>query len=116
VNLPPDNQDGTRHQEAYKKPLMAGSILEIDYARDRFRGLQKEAFWLGALCVTVFRTTPWPEALSARANRRVRPSGRLITAVKEASSLRFDSKQYLSHFGNSQASDRVCRTLKSPAQ
>jgi UDP-N-acetylglucosamine 2-epimerase (non-hydrolysing) len=75
-------------------------------------GLQKEAFWLGVPCVTVLKTTPWPETLREGANRCVEPNSRLVKALSEACSVRFDSSRYTSLFGG-EASGKVCRILIS---
>jgi UDP-N-acetylglucosamine 2-epimerase len=76
-------------------------------------GLQKEAFWLGVPCVTVLKSTPWPETLSHGANRLVEPKPSSVRrAIHEASSVRFGTKPSRSLFGDGKASRRVCAVLR----
>jgi UDP-N-acetylglucosamine 2-epimerase len=75
-------------------------------------GLQKEAFWLGVPCVTVFDSTAWPETLLHGANRCTAPSPASIRdGISKASSVRFSCESSLSLFGRGRAVGRVCRAL-----
>lgn len=75
-------------------------------------GLQKEAFWLGVPCITVFKTTPWPETLLNQANRCVEPYGKAIFGVLTATnSIIFDNRPFFHLFGSGHASSRVCSIL-----
>ena len=75
-------------------------------------GLQKEAFWLGVPCVTVFKTTPWPETLQSGANRCVNlETESLSRMILEARSVQFDRTQTYRLFGNGRTSRRVEQIL-----
>jgi UDP-N-acetylglucosamine 2-epimerase len=75
-------------------------------------GLQKEAFWLGVPCVTVLKTTPWPETLRGNANRCVEPEPNAIaTALLEVHSARFNKSRSFQLFGGGKASAKVCSAL-----
>jgi UDP-N-acetylglucosamine 2-epimerase (non-hydrolysing) len=75
-------------------------------------GLQKEAFWLGVPCVTVFDNTAWPETLLHGANRCTAPAPRSIQdAISKASSVRFSSESSFRLFGGGEAASRVCKVL-----
>ena len=55
----------------YESTLAA--VLQAEAVLTDSGGLQKEAVWLGVPCVTVFRTTPWPETLRYGANQCIEP-------------------------------------------
>jgi UDP-N-acetylglucosamine 2-epimerase len=75
-------------------------------------GLQKEAFWQGVPCITVFRSTPWPETLSGGSNHCIEPDvSSFSKAQSEMKSVRFHQKRAYALFGNGQASEKVCRAL-----
>lgn len=75
-------------------------------------GIQKEAFWLGTPCVTVSKSSPWPETLRGGANRCVEPSRHAIsTALSRASVLKCDNRDSRRLFGDGHASEKVCKTL-----
>jgi UDP-N-acetylglucosamine 2-epimerase len=74
-------------------------------------GLQKEAFWLGVPCVTVFRSTPWPETLREGANVCAEPTRGLKDTLLRFCSIKFDRSRSFRVFGNGKASERVCRVL-----
>jgi UDP-N-acetylglucosamine 2-epimerase (non-hydrolysing) len=75
-------------------------------------GLQKEAFWLGVPCVTVFNTTPWPETLQGNANRCVEAEPNAIaTALLETHSARFNKRRSFQLFGGGKATAKVCSAL-----
>lgn len=77
-------------------------------------GLQKEAFWLATPCVTVFRTTPWPETLGGGANRCIdADTNSLLSAIEKAMSTncKFERNKSFRLFGNGRASEMVCRFL-----
>jgi UDP-N-acetylglucosamine 2-epimerase len=87
-------------------------VLNADAVMTDSGGVQKEAFWLGVPCVTVFENTPWPETLLHGANRCIEPRlGSIRSAIREASSIRFDKRVSLSLFGSGRASRRVCAVL-----
>jgi UDP-N-acetylglucosamine 2-epimerase (non-hydrolysing) len=86
--------------------LLAGSRAVVTDSG----GLQKEAFWLGVPCVTVFETTPWPETFANGANRCVEPDA-ILRRLHDSASIRFDGRRYFSRFGNGKASENICRSL-----
>jgi len=75
-------------------------------------GLQKEAFWVGVPCVTVFKSTPWPETLFGRANRCTEPeTDSLVSALHQAERVEVDIKRSSRMFGDGHASEKVCNSL-----
>jgi len=75
-------------------------------------GLQKEAFWVGVPCVTVFKSTPWPETLFGRANRCTEPeTDSLVSALHQAERVEVDIKRSSRLFGDGHASEKVCNCL-----
>jgi UDP-N-acetylglucosamine 2-epimerase len=78
--------------------------------------MSKIAFVLGPPCVTIFKSTPWPETLRKAANRCVEAdSHAIVAALSQASMLAPDNEQIYPLFGNGHASERVCRTLLDQA-
>jgi UDP-N-acetylglucosamine 2-epimerase len=79
-------------------------------------GIQKEALWLGTPCVTVSKSTPWPETLRRGANRCVEPNSlAIVAALSQASMRKCDNRGSHLLFGDGRASERVCETLQDYA-
>jgi UDP-N-acetylglucosamine 2-epimerase len=75
-------------------------------------GVQKEAFWLGTPCITVSKSTPWPETLRRGANRCVKPNSHaIVAALSQASMLKCDDRHSRRLFGDGHASEKVCEAL-----
>lgn len=87
-------------------------ILNASVVMTDSGGLQKESFWLGVPCVTVFKNTAWPETLRGGANRCVEAKVASIgRAIAKASSVRFSSERALSLFGGGRSSARISQVL-----
>jgi UDP-N-acetylglucosamine 2-epimerase (non-hydrolysing) len=75
-------------------------------------GLQKEAFWIGVPCLTVFKSTPWPETLRQGANVCAEPNRcSLKKVLLHSSATKFDTSRSFQVFGNGKASKNVSRIL-----
>jgi UDP-N-acetylglucosamine 2-epimerase (non-hydrolysing) len=81
-------------------------------------GMQKEAFWLKTPCITLRKTTEWPETVNLGANRLIGANTQKI--VGEASEIlkKWDEiseklKKLPNPFGNGKASPKIIEAIKA---
>ena len=77
-------------------------------------GIQREAFLLGTRCMTVRRTTEWPETLEGGANSLIPPQSDDVCNALTAGWTRHQERKLRVHnspFGDGHASSRIARVL-----
>lgn len=73
-------------------------------------GVQKEAYFLGTPCLTVFPETPWPETVAAGWNRLVPPSGAEIARAVRSFA---PAEPRPNLYGDGRAAERIAALIAS---
>ena len=73
-------------------------------------GLQREAFFAGVQCVTVFDNVVWPETMVGNQNQLSKPDKQELLRKLEA---KVERDENYKPFGDGHASNKICSILKS---
>jgi len=81
-------------------------------------GMQKEAFWLKTPCITLRKTTEWPETVKLGVNHLTEPEAQKITQkateiLQEKEEITKRLKKLPNPFGDGKASQKIIKAIKS---
>jgi UDP-N-acetylglucosamine 2-epimerase (non-hydrolysing) len=84
-------------------------------------GMQKEAFWLKTPCITLRKTTEWPETVKLGANHLTGTNAQKITQkateiLKKEEEITEKLKKLPNPFGDGKASQKIIEAIKSREQ